>query len=262
MTRRINAYFVCGGRYHDFDFARLELLALLHPHERIRCRVAEDYSDLEAIRAADFLLTYTVDVCPDQAQQAALDEWLAAGKRWFALHGTNSIIEWTERGYVKAPRTAPRFMQMLGSQFVAHPPLGPFEVQVSAPEHPLVAGLGRFTVSDELYLAELHGPNEVLLHTHYNGKAQKGFVESDWFDDAPRPVMYLHRHGAGEVLYLTLGHCRGRLDMQPLVEDYPTVERASWESPVYRELLARGVRWAARLDADAGARIPASGDAA
>ena len=42
---RLNAYLVCGGRYHDFDFARIELLKLLHSHERIRVRVAEDFSD-------------------------------------------------------------------------------------------------------------------------------------------------------------------------------------------------------------------------
>ena len=29
MAGRIDVYLVCGGRYHDFDFARLELLKLL-----------------------------------------------------------------------------------------------------------------------------------------------------------------------------------------------------------------------------------------
>ncbi len=34
----IDAYFVCGGRYHDIDYARLQLLTLLGEHERIRTR--------------------------------------------------------------------------------------------------------------------------------------------------------------------------------------------------------------------------------
>ncbi len=245
---RINVYFVVGGRFHDFDFARLEILKLLSVHERIRVRVAEDYSDVEAIAGADALVTYTCDVRPDDRQQEALAELVASGRRWLALHGTNSFIDWTPDGRVSIPRTAPGFMRLLGSQFIAHPPVGAFDVQVTDPTHPVVSGLGSFTVTDELYLSELHGPNRVLLHTHYNGKAQRGFADREWFSDEPRPVLYLHQHGKGEVLYFTLGHCRGRYDMQPYIEEYPNVERCSWDSPVYYDILARGIRWAARLD--------------
>jgi hypothetical protein len=41
----IDAYLVCGGRYHDIDYALLQLLALLGEQERIRTRIAEDYRD-------------------------------------------------------------------------------------------------------------------------------------------------------------------------------------------------------------------------
>ena len=240
-------YFVVGGRYHDFDFARLQILGLLHEHERIRVRVAEDYADVEAIGAADALMSYTCDVRPSEAQQEALARFVAKGRRWFALHGTNSILQWTDGGKVAAPDTMPVLSRLLGSQFVAHPPLMEFEVRVSDPTHPLVKGMESFRVTDEIYLSDLYGPNHVLLETRYNGKARGEFVRREWFSDEPRPVLYLHEHGAGAVLYLTLGHCRARYDMQPLLEEYPQVERCSWESPVYHELLRRGIRWAARL---------------
>jgi type 1 glutamine amidotransferase len=244
----LNLHFVVGGRYHDFDFARLEILKLLHPHERLRVQVAADYADVQAISCADALITYTCDVRPTEGQQTALISYVERGGRWLALHGTNSLIEFTAEGYIQTPRTLPRLMALLGSQFIAHPPLMDFEVEVTEPDHPLVRGIARFTVNDELYLSELHGSNRVLLHTHYNGKAQRGFIEREWFSDEPRPVLYLHGHGAGEVLYFTLGHCRGRFDMRPLMLEYPTIERCSWQSPVYYELLNRGIRWVARLD--------------
>ncbi len=248
MPGRVDVYFVVGGKFHDFDFARLEILRLLHAHERIRVRVAEDYRDTAAIEAADALVTYTCDVRPDEGQQEALQRFIGAGKRWLALHGTNSFIEWGADGRVSTPRTAPKLMRLLGSQFIAHPPLGEFRVEVTDPAHPLVAGIEAFSVTDELYLSDLHGPNHVLLHTRFNGKAQRGFSEREWFSDEQRPVLYLHPHGKGEVLYFTLGHCRGRYDMHPYIEEYPTVERCSWESPVYYDILTRGLRWAARLD--------------
>ena len=54
--------------------------------------------------------------------------------------------------------------------------------------------------------------------------------------------MYLHPWGEGEVLYLSLGHCSGKHDMKPMI-DINTVVRGSWNSPVYYELLRRGIRW-------------------
>jgi type 1 glutamine amidotransferase len=237
------ALLVCGGRYHDFDFARLELLKLLGERPEVRTRVAEDYRHLDALREADFLVTYTCDLRPSEAEQQALADFVAAGGRWLALHGTNSVLEFTPEG-VAAPRSLPLLMRTLGSQFLAHPPIRRFRVDVSEPGHPLVAGIEPFEVEDELYLCELTGELELLLETRFRGEVP-GFVEHAWPDDAPRPVMYLHRMGRGAVLYNTLGHCRGRYDMRPLVDLYPRVERCAWEAPVYTELLRRGLAWAA-----------------
>ncbi|MEM1020979.1 MAG: ThuA domain-containing protein, partial [Pseudomonadota bacterium] len=40
----VNVYFVVSGKYHDIDFARLELLKLLAEHDQIRTTVAPDYT--------------------------------------------------------------------------------------------------------------------------------------------------------------------------------------------------------------------------
>jgi type 1 glutamine amidotransferase len=243
----IDAYFVCGGKYHDIDYARLQLLGLLGENERIRTRMGEDYRDIDVIRASDFLMTYTVDVVPDEATSLQLRDYVASGKRWLALHGTNSVLRYVKGSGWEAPRDAKVFMETLGSQFVAHPPIAPFRVEVTQPGHPLVAGIEPFDADDELYLSELHPPFEVLLHTRWSGEA-KGFAERDWSSDEPRPVMYVKQVGAGEVLYLNLGHARGRYDMRPLMDEYTQVERGSWKVPAFHELLRRGLRWAARLD--------------
>ena len=246
MSDPIQAYLVAGGRYHDIDFARAELLELLIENERIRTRVAEDYRDSQAIAKADFLITYTCDVAGTPEEQKALADYVQGGGRWFALHGTNSVLEFLKEG-VRAPRGHDALMQTLGSQFLAHPPICKFQVTVSEPGHPLVQGLEPFEVEDELYLCEYHEPIQPLLETRFTGTAP-GFVESDFPDDEPRYVMYLHRVGEGEVLYLTLGHCRGHYDMKPVMDYYPAIERGAWESPVFYDLLRRGIRWAARAD--------------
>ena len=92
---------------------------------------------------------------------------------------------------------------------------------------------------------ELHGKLNVLLEAEYDGKAE-GFVEEDWPQEN-WPVLYLHTVDKGEVLYLTLGHCRGHYDMHDLpepLEYYPAVERCAWDLPVFYTLLRRGINWA------------------
>ena len=239
-------YLVAGGKYHDIDFARVELLKLLQEFEEVRVRVGEDYRDVDAIAEADFLVTYTCDVRPTLEQVEVLRAFLTGGKRWVALHGTNSVMNFVAGG-VESPRDQPEFMGLLGSQFIAHPPIAPFDVTVSDPDHPLVAGIGPFQVEDELYLCEYYGELEPLLETRFVGKAL-GFVEDDWQSDDPRLVMYLRAVGRGAVLYNTLGHCRGKYDMRPVMDVYPQIERGAWESPVFYELLRRSLRWAQGLE--------------
>ena len=240
--RTIQVALVVAGQYHDMDFARLELLKLFAEHEQIRVRVAESYHDVETIRASDALVTYTCNLVPEPDEQAALRDYVADGGKWFALHGTNSILEFLDDGRVNSPETAPVFMQTLGTQFLAHPPIQPFRVTLADAEHPLVAGVSEFETDDELYLCRIHGDLHRLLETRFTGQAT-GFVHADWPEDVAHPVYYIHKVGEGEVLYLNLGHCRGHYDMQPLVDYYPKIERGSWEKPQYYELLRRGIRY-------------------
>jgi uncharacterized protein len=243
----IDVYLVAAGQFHDIDFARLELLKLLAEHDNVRCTVAADYHDIDGINRSAFLITYTCNLVPTEAEQVALRDYVASGRRWLALHGTNSILEFLEKG-VNSPETAPILMQTLGTQFIAHPPIQPFTVRVADPSHELVTGVDEFETDDELYLSRIHGDLHVLLDTEYSGEA-KGFIESDWHDDAPRPVYYINKVGKGEVLYLNLGHCRGHYDMRPLMDFYPQIERGSWAKPEYYELLRRAIRYCAARSA-------------
>ena len=74
-------HLVAAGKYHDIDFARLELLKLFAEHAAIRTSVSSDYADTDRIAAADLLVTYTCDLVPDAAQTEAIAGWLDRGGR-------------------------------------------------------------------------------------------------------------------------------------------------------------------------------------
>jgi type 1 glutamine amidotransferase len=247
---RIDVVLVTGGVWHDIDFARLELLKLLAEHEEFRVRCQADYEDttwLEpgAEHPARILVTYTCDVRPSERAQRVIRDWVVAGGRMIALHGTSSALDQSADGWV-APRSMPMWVDTLGSQFIAHPPIAPYRVDNVAPDHWLVAGVEPFDATDELYLNEYPDREALvpLLQTTFTGEA-RGFAESDWSDrGADHLVMYLRPLGDGAVLYNTLGHCRGHYDMVPLKDYYPAVDRCAWDLPVFFELLRRSIRWA------------------
>ena len=181
---------------------------------------------LEAITAADFLVTYTCDVRPSTEEQQAIRDWVNRGGRWLALHGTNCTLDpptGSDGGLYSAPRVFPVWADTLGSQFVSHPPIEPYVVTRSpgAATDPLVAGIEPFEANDELYLMEHHGDLIPLLETRWTGST-RGFAEADWPDDTPRLVLYRRPLGRrrGRVLH-------ARPLPQPLGHDPPAPQRSS-----------------------------------
>ena len=81
MTKdqKIDVYLVCNAKYHDTNFARLELLKLLAEDDDIHSRVAENFSDIEAIKDSRLLITYTCDLRPSENEQRGLADFLNAG---------------------------------------------------------------------------------------------------------------------------------------------------------------------------------------
>jgi type 1 glutamine amidotransferase len=248
MPAAIDVYLIAGGKFHDIDFARRELLSLLAEHERVRVRIGEDYRDVEAIAKADMLVTYVCDIVPDAAQIDAIRRFLARGRRWLALHGTNSTLEFAAGGKVRCPPLPEAFVEIVGSQFMAHPPISRYKVKPAAAQDPLIAGIGEFHVEDEHYLQDYRPGNEPLLITRFGGRTSL-FEREEW-PEQEHLVMYRRKSSGGEVLYLTLGHARGRYDMRPIADFYPLVERGAWQLPVFHELLRRCIGWG--LDAADG----------
>ena len=243
-SRRIDAHFVAAGKYHDIDFARLEVLKLLAEHPQIRTTVGCDYAATDRIAACRFLVSYTCDLMPTPQETAAIRTWLEGGGKWLALHGTNSILVFTESGAVDTPNDRGDVMEILGTQFKAHPPIGSFKVEVVNRDHELTRGIDDFEVVDELYLSNTTAPIDTLMQTRFTGEAT-GFIADKW-EETVVPILYTRQIGAGTVSYNALGHCRGHYDLPGMVDFYPNPEKCAWNYGVYYELLRRGIAWAMR----------------
>jgi len=82
MARAINALLVAGGRRHDFDFVRLELLKRIAQNPDVHTSVRPDFSDIAALTSADFLVSYTCDIRPTASEEQALRTFVTEGGQW------------------------------------------------------------------------------------------------------------------------------------------------------------------------------------
>ncbi len=88
-------------------------------------------------------------------------------------------------------------------------------IRVADGDHPITRGLEDFTIRDECYKDYYRAPDvRVLLTTDH--------PEND------ESIAWVHRYGRSPVFYLQLGH-----------------DRHAYEHPAFRELVHRGIRWAA-----------------
>jgi uncharacterized protein len=231
MARRMNALLVAGGQHHDFDFVRRELLLRMAENPAVHATVSHDFSAVDALSSADFLVSYTCNVRPTVPEEHALRKFVSEGGRWLALHATNAIADLSADGVAAATTGCSAFFELLGTKFIAHPTIRQFDVRVpEGVSHPLLGNIRNFRTNDEIYLVERTADIDVLLETTYVGPTTG--IPAHWDDQTPQPVLYIRQLGRGAIVYLTLGHASG------------AGERCSWEVPQYLEILNHAFEWA------------------
>ena len=152
------------------DFVRLRILGLLQQNSQVLTTSGNDFADIAKwLPGSRLMITYVAGPYPSDEQNYFIRNWLEAGGRWLALHGTS--------GGKAAPVGGKRYVRKmvkgsyhdtLGCFFLNHPPVRKFRVDVADREHALTQGLpASFDVMDELYLIELQDPanSHVLLTT-------------------------------------------------------------------------------------------------
>ena len=248
---------------HDMDYARLRILQLLYERPRVLATVTNDFTDIAKwLPASRLLITYVAGPYPNEEQNQVIRQWLEAGGRWLALHGTSggkAVPVGEQRSARKMVKTSHH--ATLGAFFLNHPPLRKFRVHVTDREHVLTKGLpASFEVIDELYLIELQEPAtcQVLLTTELATDPSPsgfGFVyDKDTAllpDGKTRVLGYIREVGKGGVVYIALGHCHSpTTTVQPFVDpgvdiagSTPTLFRGAWETEPFERLLRNGITW-------------------
>jgi uncharacterized protein len=140
-----------------------------------------------------------------------------------AIHAGTGLGGW-HGGLGDALRANTEFQFAVGGQWVAHPgDILDYTVQVSAPDDPIMEGIGEFAVRSEQYYMHVDPAVEVLATTTFTGE------HAPWIDGIVMPVAWKKRYGEGRVFYCSLGH-----------------DNAVFDIPEVATIIDRGLRWATR----------------
>ncbi len=214
---RKSALFVWGGWNGHEPESCVKLFAPMLEAEGFDVTISDTldaYLDADLMRSQDLIVqTYTMStIAPEQ--EKGLLETIKSGAGFAGWHG----------GTADAFRNNPEYQFMVGGQWVAHPGnIIDYTVNITRPEDPLMAGLSDFRMHSEQYYMHTDPSNEVLATTTFTGE------HAAWIEGTVMPVVWKRRWGAGRVFYCSLGHVRADFDV-----------------PEAREIVRRGMIWAAR----------------
>ena len=140
-----------------------------------------------------------------------------------AIESGVGIAGW-HGGTADSFRNNPNYQFMVGGQWVAHPGgVIDYEVNITKPDDPIVAGLQDFSMKSEQYYMHVDPSNEVLATTTYTGE------RIPWIEGCVMPVVWKRMWGSGRVFYSSVGHVAKDFDV-----------------PEAREIVQRGMIWASR----------------
>jgi type 1 glutamine amidotransferase len=178
----------------------------------LQSTIVDDWDALrwESVAPYDVVVSYAGDrrFSCSPEQLAGLQRFVARGGGYVPLHFTTANAN-------------DDFIAYVGARFRGHPPHGPMTVKVADPDHPITRGLPTIEIEDECYQSDF--PDRSTIHVLQTSHHESG-IDGE-------PSSWVREPGRGRLFYCALGH-----------------DARSFTHPVLRDLLTRGIRWAAGLE--------------
>jgi type 1 glutamine amidotransferase len=175
----------------------------------------DSYLDTEKMRSLSLVVqAVTMSQISPQQEKGLLD----------AIRGGVGMAGW-HGGIADSFRSNPEYEYMVGGSWAAHPGgIIDYEVNITNRTDPITRGLSDFKMHSEQYYMLVDPNTEVLATTTFSGQ------DAPWIKGAVMPVVWRKMYGQGRIFNTTLGH-----------------SAADFNVPQAREIVMRGMLWAARL---------------
>jgi hypothetical protein len=150
-----------------------------------------------------------------------------------AVRGGVGLAGW-HGGLADSFRASPEYEFMVGGSWAAHPGgVIEYDVDIAGRPDQVTKGLSRFRIRSEQYYMLIDPGVEVLATTTFSARPLPAI------DGVVMPVVWRKLYGQGRVFNCTLGHTAADFDV-----------------PEARELVRRGLLWAARVPGAGNDPVP------
>ena len=183
-------------------------------------KTLDSYLDAAKLKSLDLIVQAVTQAAITPEQENGLLDAVMGGVGIAGWHG----------GLADSFRSSVNYEYMIGGQWVAHPGgVIDYEVNIADPMDPITAGLTDFKMHSEQYYMQVDPNNKVLATTRFSGQYDR------WIKGVVMPVVWKKPFGKGRVFYTSLGHVASDFDV-----------------PQAREIVKRGILWAARAIKEKG----------
>jgi hypothetical protein len=207
--QRADVFALIGDRYHPADYLYNSLKTTLVDEMGLSVDFRLDPRDFDPTTLSAYklvLMLHDGKVWPNgygvprshggfeywmtPEQGRAIKEFVSSGGAAFFLHDCTYI----------APSNRD-FRDVLGAVTLRHPPVRPFKVKITKPEHPIMRGVKDFVIKDEQHFMRLEKDPAFILAESVN---EDGLT---WHEHGTTaPAAWALDYGRGRVCYLSPGH--------------------------------------------------------
>ncbi len=193
-----------GDRGHHQPEERSKQLIPVLAQLGIAIDYTEHLGDLNAEKLSryDGLIVFANWPSIEPEAEKALLDFVANGGGFIPIHCASYCF-----------LNSPAYIELVGAQFKSHG-TGEFRTRITAPDHPIMAGIPEFRTWDETYVHTKHNEDRVVLQVRPDTQGNE-------------PWTWVRRHGKGRVFYTAYGH-----------------DHRTWGQPGFHVLIERGIRWA------------------
>jgi type 1 glutamine amidotransferase len=178
----------------------------------------DSYLDAQKMKSLDLIVQVVTMATITGPQEKGLLEAIKGGVGMAGWHG----------GMADAFRSNVEYEFMVGGQWVAHPGgVIDYEVNITNHNDPITKGLTDFKMHSEQYYMQVDPIIDVLATTTFSDQY------APWIKGVAMPVVWKKMYGKGRIFYTSLGHVS-----------------ADFNVPQAREIVKRGLLWAARVTGD------------
>jgi uncharacterized protein len=195
-----------GYRHESIETAEMVLTQISRRTPSFEIAFAREEKDMARMMTADALRGFKVVMFVNSTGELALPDrnallqWVRTGGSLVGVHSASDTWhEW------------PEWIEMLGGEFLEHPPEFLADIVVEDQTHPATAGLNSLMFVEEIYSFKNFHRDRVRVLLSLRGA---------------HPLAWWQRYGSGRVLYTALGH---RIDV--------------WELDWFQKHLAGAIQW-------------------